>query len=81
MDPDDLFLNEHLFRYLYNYNREYNLDIIEFPVYIQIQGTEKIFFPDNNFESHYHDFNKKIIYQQNYLIYYIIFLEQKKIVE
>ena len=73
MDLDNLYLNEHLFHYLYNYNQEYNLDIIEFPVYRQIEGTEKIFFPDNNFESHYHDLNKKIIYQPELssILYYI----------
>ena len=30
MDPDDLLLNPFLLEYLYNYNLEYNLDIIEF---------------------------------------------------
>ena len=44
MEPDDLYLNEHLFRYLYNYNQEYNLDIIEFPVYRLIEGTKKNIF-------------------------------------
>ena len=28
-----------------------------------MKEQKKIFFPDNNFESHYHDLNKKIIYQ------------------
>jgi glycosyltransferase involved in cell wall biosynthesis len=30
MDPDDLLLNPNLLEFLYNYNLEYNLDIIEF---------------------------------------------------
>ena len=32
MDPDDMYLNENLFRELYNYNQKYNLDIY-YPLY------------------------------------------------
>ena len=32
MDPDDIYLNENLFRELYDYNLKYNLDITEFLV-------------------------------------------------
>ena len=63
MDPDDMYLNENLFLNLFNYNFEKNLDIIEFSVYQQIDGSNQIFFPDNDFETHYHKFNKNLIYQ------------------
>ena len=39
MDPDDMYLNENLFRELYNYNQKYNLDIIEFSAMHQIDGN------------------------------------------
>ena len=73
MDPDDMYLNENLFLELYNYNIKRNLDIIEFSVLQQIDGKNKIFLPDNDFESHYHNFNKSIIYQPELsnLLYYL----------
>ena len=63
MDPDDLYLNENLFKELYNYNLKYNLDIIEFTVFQQIEGRRNIFYPLNHFESHYHNFTNNIISQ------------------
>ena len=63
MDPDDMFLNENLLFELYNYNSKYNLDIIEFTVYHQIDGRRNIIYPNNHFETHYHNFSVKIIYQ------------------
>ena len=63
MDPDDMFLNENLFMELYNYNKKYNLDIIEFIVYHQIEGRRNILYPNNHFETHYHNFSKNFIYQ------------------
>jgi hypothetical protein len=65
MDPDDLYLNENLFQELYNYNLKYNLDIIEFTVFHQIEGRRNIFYPKNHFESHYHNFTNEIINQPN----------------
>jgi glycosyltransferase involved in cell wall biosynthesis len=65
MDPDDLYLNENLFQELYNYNLKYNLDIIEFIVFQQIEGRRKIFYPKKHYESHFHNFTKKIIFQPN----------------
>ena len=72
MDPDDMFLNQNLFKELFKYNLKSNLDIIEFSVYHKIEGTRKIFFPDNHFENHFHNFPKKIIYQPELsnLLYY-----------
>ena len=63
MDPDDMFLNENLFMELYNYNLNFNLDIIEFKVYHQIEGRRNIYLPNNPFEAHYHYFPNNIIYQ------------------
>ena len=73
MDPDDMFLNPNLFKELFKYNIKFNLDIIEFSVFQKIEGTRKIFFPDNQFENHFHNFRKQIIYQpdlSNLLYYY-----------
>ena len=63
MDPDDMYLNENLFLELYNYNIINNLDIIEFTVYQQIDGSRQLFYPDNHFQNHFHCFIKKILYQ------------------
>ena len=63
MDPDDMYLNKNLFQELYNYNKKKNLDIIEFSVYRQNEGEKKIYLPKKDFESHYHKFDKDIIYQ------------------
>ena len=73
MDPDDLYLNENLFQNLYNYNKNKNLDIIEFSVRRQIEGTNKIFLPNNDFETHYHKFHRDIIFQPELsnILYYL----------
>ena len=63
MDPDDMYLNENLLQDLYYYNQKKNLDIIEFSVYQQIDSKNKIYLPDNDFETHYHKFDDNIIYQ------------------
>ena len=73
MDPDDMYLNENLFKELYDYNKKKNIDIIEFSVYQQFDGRNKIFFPKNDFESHYHRFGKNIISQPELsnILYYL----------
>lgn len=72
MDPDDLYLNKNLFQDLYNYNLKYNLDIIEFSVYHQIEGNRQIKYPNNHYENHFHNFTHKIIYQPDLsnILYY-----------
>ena len=72
MDPDDMYLNQHLFQEIYKYNLKNNLDIIEFSVFQQKDGEKKIFLPDNHYEMHYHGFPKKIISQPELsnLLYY-----------
>ena len=39
----------------------------------QIEGENKIYLPDNDFETHYHKFNRDIIYQPELsnILYYI----------
>ena len=73
MDPDDMYLNRNLIKELYNYNTLNNLDIIEFSVYQQRDGTRKIIYPDNHFQNHFHNFYKKIIYQPELseILYYL----------
>ena len=73
MDPDDMYLNENLFQKLYDYNKNMNLDIIEFSVYNQLPFEKIIFRPNNTFESHFHRFKKKIIYQPELsnILYYL----------
>ena len=73
MDPDDMYLNQNLIRELYNYNKINNLDIIEFSVYHQNDGSRKIIYPDNHFQNHFHNFDKKIIYQPELseILYYL----------
>lgn len=73
MDPDDIYLNENLFLELYKYNFKVNLDIIEFTVYNQFNGENKINLPDNSFHTHYHKFTETIIYQPKLseILYYL----------
>ena len=63
LDPDDMLLNANLFKELYSYNYNKNLDIIEFLVYHQIEGTNKIYCPKKHILNHNHNYLKKIIYQ------------------
>ena len=73
MDPDDMYLNENLFLELYNYNLKFNLDIIEFSVMHQIEGSDKIFLPRTHMANHYHNFGKSIIFQPELsnILYYL----------
>ncbi len=73
MDPDDMYLNENLLQELHDFNIKNNIDIIEFTVYQQFEGKNKIFFPDNDYETHNHKFSKNIIFQPELseILYYI----------
>ena len=73
MDPDDMYLNQNLIKELYNYNQINNLDIIEFSVFHQNDGTSKLVYPNNHFQNHFHNFDKKIIYQPELseILYYL----------
>jgi glycosyltransferase involved in cell wall biosynthesis len=63
LDPDDMLLNKEIFQALYNYNQEYNLDIIEFLVYHIKEGSDKLIIPKWHKLIHDHNYKKKIIYQ------------------
>ena len=63
MAPDSMFMNVNLFQELYNINFKYNLDIIEFSVFHQIEYGKNIYFSHNDFENHFHKFDKDIIIQ------------------
>ena len=62
MDPDDMLLNQNLFQHLYYYSN-YNLDIMEFLVYHKNEDQKNIIIPEKPWLSHFHNFNKDIIYQ------------------
>ena len=64
MNPSDMYLNENLFQELYDINLQYNFDIIEFSVFQQVEGRNKINYPKDDFERHEHKFVKNIIHQQ-----------------
>jgi glycosyltransferase involved in cell wall biosynthesis len=63
MAPDSMYMNVNLFQELYNINFKYNLDIIEFSVFHQIEDGKNIYFSYNDFENHFHKFDKDIIIQ------------------
>ena len=63
LDPDDLFLNPYLFELLFIYYNYYNLDIIEFTAYCQIEYNNKIYYPDDIILNHDHNFKNKFISQ------------------
>jgi len=73
MDPDDMYMNPNLFKEIFNFNLNNNLDIVEFSVYQQKDGEKNIFLPDNHYEAHYHGFPKEIISQPELsdLLYYL----------
>ena len=63
MDPDDIILNRDIFKNIYSYNIKYNLDIIEFLVYHQIESNFTIIIPKDHLYNHFHNYQKKIITQ------------------
>ena len=74
LDPDDMILNPKLFEILFYYNNYYNLDIIEFTVFYRNEKNHKLYYPKSDYDNHYHNFNKNIIYQpelSNILFYKI----------
>ena len=73
MDPDDMYLNENLLKILYEFNEENNIDIIEFTVFQQHEESNKIYYPNNHFETHFHNFNKSLINQPELseILYYV----------
>lgn len=62
LDPDDLFPNQNLLNDLYEYNIIYKEDMIEFSVILQEENYNKIYYPLNHRNNHFHNFKEKIIY-------------------
>ena len=73
MDPDDMYLNDNLLKSLYDFNIKNNIDIIEFTVFQQYEYRNNIYYPNNHFETHFHNFNKSVIYQPELseILYYL----------
>lgn len=63
LDPDDMILNRNLFKELFKKYLNDNLDIIEFIVYYQKEGNNKIFYPRKQNQNHNHNYKNNIIYQ------------------
>jgi glycosyltransferase involved in cell wall biosynthesis len=63
LDPDDMFLNQDLFKKLFYFNKNYNFDIIEFLVLNRIDRNNKIYYPRFHYSNHNHSYIKAIIYQ------------------
>ena len=77
VDPDDLIINPYLFEALYYYYNNFNLDIIEFTVYHQIEEKNLIYYPQEHKHNHYHNFQIKLNINRIYPILYFINLKQK----
>jgi glycosyltransferase involved in cell wall biosynthesis len=63
LDADDMIFNPFLFEKLYESYLNYNLDIIEYTVFYQIEKRNKIYCPKESEQNHYHNYSNKIIYQ------------------
>ena len=63
LDADDMIFNPFLFEKLYESYLNYNLDIIEYTVFYQIEEENKIYCPKESEQNHYHNYSNKIIYQ------------------
>ena len=63
IDPDDAIINPYLFQKIYDFNHEYNLDIIEYVVYYEEEGRINIFIPKGHKFHHFHNFSQNVIYQ------------------
>ena len=62
VDHDDTYMNDNILQTLFNYNNQNNFDIIVFTVYQQYDNFHKIFISDNQYETHFYEFSKIIIY-------------------
>ena len=73
LDPDDMFLNQNLFKKLFYDNIDYNFDIIEFLVVNRKDGNNNIYYPRSHHSNHNHPYIKDIIYQPELsdIIFYV----------
>ena len=58
-----MIINPFLFEKAYDYYLNYNLDIIEYTVFYQIEEKKELYYPLEQELNHYHNYSKKIIYQ------------------
>ena len=67
-----MIFNKFLFQNVYDCYLNYNLDIIEYTVFYQLEEINKIYYPIRQDSNHYHNYSKKIIYQPELsnIIYY-----------
>ena len=63
VDPDDAILNPNLFQKIFEINNKYNLDIIEFKVFYEEEGKNRLYIPKEHTLNHFHNFSEKIIHQ------------------
>ena len=75
MDPDDMLLNPKLFKYLFNFNLKYNLDIIEFTTLCYEEKSSNLMIKKPRY--HYHKLDG-IIYQPQLSDIYFYDPETKK---
>lgn len=64
LDPDDLFSNPNLLKDLYEFNLNYNEDIIEFTVLMH-EENHILYYSSDHRINHFHNFKEKIIYHPN----------------
>ena len=76
MDPDDIYMNEHLLQQLFNSNLKKNFDIIEFSVFNKMKIQIKYIFRIMLLKIITKNFQKILFINQNYLKYYFIYLIQ-----
>ena len=70
MDSDDAILNPFLLEKIYNFNKEYQLDLIEFILYYEEEGKNNIYIPDNHQLNHFHNFSEKLMFQPSTLLFF-----------
>ena len=57
MDSDDMLLNPHLLEYLFNLYLKYNLDIIEYKMYIYVEKNQTLYIDKK--KKHFNNLKKK----------------------
>lgn len=63
LDSDDMIFNPFLFENVYECYLKYNLDIIEYTVFHNLEEENKLYYPIDQEFNHYHNYSKNIIYQ------------------
>lgn len=63
LDSDDMIFNPFLFENVYECYLKYNLDIIEYTVFHNLEEENQLYYPIDQELNHYHNYSKNIIYQ------------------